>query len=130
MTKKTEITDEDSISGDPLGTRSTCSPAAKGPYAVNYSPDHYYWRGPPQAGGTTELIGSQPDVIFCSALHQATRTPRVSISASLRTGIATGSIPSDPAAALNAARKFFLPAGAVSGLTMNAARLMPGAISL
>ena len=36
---------------------------------------------------------------------------------------------SDPAAASNDARKFFPPAGAVSGLNMNAARLMPGAIS-
>ena len=43
--------------------------------------------------------------------------------------MATGAIPGDPAAASNDARKYFPAPGAVSGLNMNAARLMPGAIS-
>ena len=52
----------------------------------------------------------------CTSTRPACSAPRVatavSISASLRTGMATGSI-----------------ASVVSGLNMNAARLMPGAIS-
>jgi hypothetical protein len=55
--------------------------------------------------------GAELDEPACSAPRAAIA---VSISASLRTGMAIGSIPSDPAAASNEARKYFPPSGAVS----------------
>jgi len=52
----------------------------------------------------------------------------VSMSASLRTCMLTGSIVSQRAAASNEPRNTLPPLGAVSGLNMIPARLIPGAI--